>query len=85
MFTNQLGVFVRTVYMLGGGMIDDFSDQAEEKAATEAAKLALGSEAEWDNEGMRRIAEFLIGFGQRLISKLDANDANHSPTSASEG
>lgn len=81
MFKNKIGAFVRTVYMLGGGMIEEFSDQAEEKAATEAAEIAISSEAEWDNEGMRRIANFLVGFGQRLIAKLDANDASFGNTS----
>ena len=76
MFGNQIGTFVRTVYMLGGGMIDQFSDDVEEKAAKEAAEIALGSDENWDNEGMGRIADFLIGFGTRLKAKLNAGDAN---------
>ena len=56
-------------------MIDEFSDQAEETAAREAAEIALGSDASWDNEAMKRLADFLIGFGTRLQAKLNAGDA----------
>ena len=76
MFGGSVGAFVRTVYLLGSSMIDGYSDDLEQKAATEAAEIALNSDANWDNEAMRRVAEFLVGFGNRLLDKLNNNDPN---------
>ena len=77
MILNNIGLFVRSVYFMSQGLISEQSDNLEELAATEAAEIALSSDANWDNEAMRRIADFFIGFGERLKAKLDAGDANH--------
>ena len=73
---TRIGGFVRTLYAVSGPLLDETSDDVEEKVATEAAEIAIGSDPQWDNEAMRRLANFLIGVGERLIRKLDANDAS---------
>lgn len=76
MFGGQIGTFVRTVYTLGSPMIGEFSDQAEEKTAKEAAELALGDDVNWNDEAMKRLADYMIGTGERLRYKLEVGDAD---------
>lgn len=80
--------FIRTVYVIGEPMVDELSDDLERLIATEGAELALGSEEEWDNEAMIKVANLMKGSAERLLAKLEAGDpefGNPAPTGGDGG